>query len=53
MEFDLETNLYEVDSEKLIWTGKKTVYDDYSDLENIETVIKGVVKDLRKQGMIE
>ena len=53
MEFDLETNLYEVDSEQLIWTGKKTVYDDSSDLENIKAVIKGVVNDLHKQGMIE
>lgn len=53
MEFDLETNLYEVDSEQLIWTGKKTVYDDSSDLENIKTVITGVVNDLHKQGMIE
>jgi hypothetical protein len=53
MEFDLESNLYEVNSEKLIWTGRKTVYDDASALENIKTVIQSVVADLRKQGMLK
>ena len=53
MEFELETNLYDVNSGKLIWSGRKVVYDDRSDLTNMKGIIKGVVKGLRKQGMID
>ena len=52
MEFELETNLYDVKSKKLVWTGRKIVYDDRSDLTNLKKVIKGVVKDLRKRGLL-
>jgi len=53
MEFELETNLYDVDSEKLVWSGRKVVYDDRSDMKNMQGIIKGVIKDFRKQGFID
>ena len=53
MEFELETNLYDVETRKLVWTGRKVVYDDRSDMTNMKGVIKGVIKDLRKRGMID
>jgi hypothetical protein len=53
MEFELETNLYDVETQKLVWTGRKIIYDDRSDLTNMKGIVKGVVKDLRKQGMID
>ena len=52
-EFVLETNVYDVETEKLIWSGRKIVYDDRSDLTNMKSIIKAVVKDLQKQGMIK
>lgn len=52
LEFELETNVYDVESKKLVWTGRKVVYDNHSDLENMKEVIRGVVKELRKNGMI-
>ncbi|MEE9368872.1 MAG: hypothetical protein V3V05_08405 [Pontiella sp.] len=53
MEFELETNVYDVETEKLVWTGRKVVYDDRSDLTNMKGIIKGVIKDLSKKGMID
>ncbi len=53
MEFELETNLYDIDTEKLIWTGRKVVYDDRSDIKNMAGIIKSVVKDFRKEGFID
>jgi hypothetical protein len=52
LEFELETNLYDVKTEKLVWTGRKIIYDDRSDLANMKGVIKGVVKDLSKKGLL-
>jgi hypothetical protein len=52
MEFELETNLYDVKSEKLVWTGRKVVYDDRSDLTNMKSVIRSVIKDLGKKGLL-
>lgn len=52
LEFELETNLYDVKTKKLVWTGRKIVYDDRSDLTNMKTIIKGVVKDLEKNGLL-
>jgi hypothetical protein len=53
MEFELETNLYDVETEKLVWSGRNVVYDDRSDMKNMQVIIRGVVRDLRKQGFIE
>lgn len=52
VEFELETNLYDVKTKKLVWTGRKIVYDDRSDLTNMKGIIKGVVKDLNKNGLL-
>ena len=52
LEFELETNLYDVKTEKLVWTGRTIVYDDRSDLTNMKGIIKGVIKDLNKKGLL-
>lgn len=53
MEFELETNLYDVETEKLVWSGRNVVYDDRSDMKNMKDIIRGVVSGLRKQGFIK
>lgn len=53
MEFLLETNVYDVKSKQLIWSGRKSIFDDRSDMANMEIVIKAVVKDLNRQGMLK
>lgn len=52
-QYDLETNLYDVKTHKLVWSGRCTVYDDRSVKGNMEAVIGSVVKDLQKQGLIQ
>ena len=52
MEFFLETNIYDVESKQLVWSGRKSVFDDRSDMANMEIIIKAVVKDLRRQNML-
>ena len=52
LEFELETNLYDVKTQKLVWTGRTIVYDDRSDLTNMKGIIKGVIKDLNKKGLL-
>ena len=51
MEYVLETNLYDVHSKQLIWAGRKSVFDDSSDLENMKKVIHNVMKELRSNKM--
>lgn len=53
MEFLLETRIYDVASKKLIWTGRKSIYDDRSDSQNMNLIIQNVVSDLRNQGMLQ
>jgi hypothetical protein len=52
MEFELETNLYDVETRKLVWSGRTVVYDDRSDRSNMKRIIEGVLKDLGKKGML-
>ena len=52
VEFELETNLYDVKTKKLVWTGRKIVYDDHSDLANMKGIIKSIVKDLHKRDLL-
>mgnify|MGYP001049605827 CR=1 FL=1 len=52
MEFSLETNVYDVESKKLIWTGRKRIFDDRSDTDNMNLIILDVIHDLKKQGML-
>jgi len=52
VEFELETTLYDVQTKQLVWTGRKIVYDDRTDLTNMKKVVKGVLKDLGKKGLL-
>lgn len=52
MEYMLETNIYDVESEKLVWSGRKSIFDDRSDMENMQLIIKNVIRDLEKQGIL-
>jgi hypothetical protein len=53
VEWELESNLYDVESRKLAWTGRKVVYDDRTDESNMKAIIRSVIKDWRKQGMVD
>lgn len=53
MEYVLETNVYDVETRKLVWSGRKSIYDDRSDIQNMNLVIKNVVRDLEKSGMLK
>ena len=48
----LETNLYDAKTEKLVWSGQKKVTSETSEKKNVKNVIKAIVKNLEKQGMI-
>ena len=52
VEIHLETNLYDVETGKLVWSGRKKITDDRSDKKNMEQVIKATVKDLQKNGLL-
>ncbi len=51
-EFSLESNLYDVQSRRLIWSGHKSVYDTHSEMSNIKGVVKAIVKDLKEKGLL-
>ena len=48
----LETNLYEVDTEKLIWSGKSETWDPKSKTDMLASVIKVVIKKLQKDKLL-
>ena len=52
-EFELETNLYDVETEKLVWSGRSVVYDDRSDMKNMRQIIRTVILELRKNGFVD
>jgi hypothetical protein len=52
MEYVLETNLYDVHSKQLVWSGRKRVYDNSSDLANLKKIIRGVIEDLHIEKML-
>jgi hypothetical protein len=52
MEVELETNLYDVKTRKLVWSGRTVVYNDRSDLSNMKNIIKGVIKDLNRRELL-
>lgn len=52
-EIYLETNVFDVNSEKLIWSGRKQVYDFNSNASNMEKVMDEVMWDLEKYGMLK
>jgi hypothetical protein len=52
MEYTLETNIYDVESGKLVWSGRKSVFDDRSDEKNMKVIIENVVRDVKKRGLL-
>ena len=49
---DLETNLYDVKTEKLIWSGKSDSWSRDSKDQIINDVIKAVINDLQNNKLI-
>jgi hypothetical protein len=52
MEYVLETNVYDVESKQLVWSGRKSIFDDRSDMDNMTIIISNVIKDLDKRGLL-
>jgi hypothetical protein len=52
VETQLESNLYDVKSGKLVWTGRSRITDKSSDEHNIAGEVAAIIEDLRKHGMI-
>ena len=48
----LATNLYDVKTEKLIWSGKSETLDPDSTQQMMDDVIKEVIKDLQKNNLL-
>lgn len=51
-EFQLESNLYDVKSRKMVWGGIKSIYDSSSDSSNIKKVVKTVLRDLNRKKLL-
>ena len=51
-EFEMETNLYDVKSQKLVWSARQRVTDDRSSRSNIKGMVNGLLKDLRQKGLL-
>jgi hypothetical protein len=52
VETQLESNLYDVKSGKLVWSGRSRITDESSETYNIKGEVAAIIKDLIKQGMI-
>jgi len=50
--YRLATNLYDVKTEKLIWSGKSETLNPDSTMQMIDDVIKVVIKDLQKNNLL-
>jgi len=50
--YDLEASLYDVKTKRALWRGRRSVYDDRSEECNVKAVIRDVVRDLRKKGLL-
>jgi len=48
----LLTNLYDVKTEKLIWSGQSETTDPRSIKQTIDDVINVVIKDMQKKGLL-
>jgi hypothetical protein len=51
-EYQLETNLFDAESGKLVWGGIKSVYDSSSKNANIKKVVTTVIKDLKRKKLL-
>ena len=52
IEIHLETNLYDVETGKLVWSGRKEITDERSDKTNMKKVIEATIRDLQKNGLL-
>jgi hypothetical protein len=50
---NLETSLYHAKTEKLIWSAKSETWNPESDAKLLDEVIKTVINDLKKNGIIQ
>ena len=48
----LETNVYDVKTEKPVWSGQSETWEPESDRQLLDEVIKTVVKEMHKNGLI-
>ncbi len=48
----LETNVYDVKTEKPIWSGQSETWEPDSDRQTMDEVIKTVVKEMQKNGLL-
>lgn len=51
-EYQLETNLFDVKSGKMVWGGIKLVYDSSSKTSNIKKVVNTVIRDLERKKLL-
>ena len=49
--FEIESNLFDVPSQKLVWSGRNEVFDGDSPMKNIKKVVKSVFGELKSQKM--
>lgn len=50
--YELETNVFDVKTSKLVWSGRNEIYDGNSDEKNISKVITQVVRGLSREKML-
>jgi len=51
-EMDLQTNIYDAETGKMIWSGETQITDNVSKHENIRAVTRAAVKAIEKSGII-
>lgn len=51
-ELMLETTLYDVKTQKLVWTGRSEIFDDRSNMDNMRGLVDSIVFDLKKKGLL-
>lgn len=51
-EYQLETNLFDVTSGKMVWGGIKSIYDSSSKTSNIKKVVTTVIRDLERKKLL-
>lgn len=52
VEYDLETNLYDVETRSLVWSGREVVYSDRPAQSNMKDVIRALIKNLQRENMV-
>lgn len=51
-EYQLETNLFDAKSGKMVWGGIKSIYDSSSKTSNIKKVVTTVIRDLKRKKLL-